>query len=274
MWINVPSVFVYELRCMTEQIHIMKSTLEKLQVEIDALMETIKEQNSNLKSMKWELYRKHKEKDETKLKLNNLEEKLRKKEMQLQKVERINLGVTKGSGFSVMEYVICELREVWEGNLIYFDLRLVCKSFQEVMDKRIGCIKGEDHPRNIALKVGDVVASLRMNESSGHKMSYHEKRFGARCWKDMKNSLNDEILKWSKSEIFKCVVIKIVEDTQSARTLACDCKSIFMYTMRPLLPKGVKSDVIGSIEWGRKFVVRRETLWRLRSKPGRNNPLD
>jgi|SouAtlMetagenome_1021521.scaffolds.fasta_scaffold11628_1 chromosome segregation ATPase len=63
---------------MTEQIHIMKSTLEKLQFEIDALMETIKEQNSNLKSMKWELYWKHKEKDETKLKLNNLEEKLRK----------------------------------------------------------------------------------------------------------------------------------------------------------------------------------------------------
>ena len=56
MWINVPSVLAYELHWMTEQIQLMKSTLKKLQVEINALMETIKEQNSNLKSMEWELY--------------------------------------------------------------------------------------------------------------------------------------------------------------------------------------------------------------------------
>ena len=152
---------------------------------------------------------------------------------------------------------------MWKGNPIYFDLRLVCESFKEEIDKRVGCIKGKDHPINIALEVGDVVASLRMNEWSAHNVSRNERRFGAHCWGEMKKSLNDEILKWSKSEILKCVVTKIVEDKQSTRTPAGDCKSIFMYTMRPLLPKGIESDAIGSIEFGRKFVVRRRTLWRL-----------
>ena len=105
-WINVPSVLVDELHCLNEKGKQMKSIINAEERETNALMQTVKAYRDNLKLTERELYAMHKRKDNKTSDLDELKEKLRKKEMQLEKVNRIDIGTTKETGFSIMEYFV------------------------------------------------------------------------------------------------------------------------------------------------------------------------
>lgn len=114
---------------------------------------------------------------------------------------RLNILETQGA-FSIVEQVIWNTRQVWEGLPMYHLMATTCKAMNNALKHRL-CGMPIPHPQKSLLRVGDIVSILSMNDPRKSIVS----RLGLHGWNVFKEI--PELHAWTQQPKLLCKVTSV-----------------------------------------------------------------